>query len=350
MAATLYKAGADAGKRRFLDECREPGQNGRTMRVSPMMRRPMDLALAAMVVSAIGWLQPGSGVAQPSAIRSGQPTVIYWCPDRPADQQIAASPEQGCAPLVQSAPQQPGANRPLQKTFAPIRIEDIQSVSTQYLRRYNDFLDCCADDVAELGRIADLEAEANHILQAIQSSGIYNRGTVARQYTLGEIVRDVALARRDLQRLHARLERYGKGRETLEGLDPETAGSRGRDLETDREAISQDFKARRAPSSARTGVNIQDTDLPNWYGKSPTGDSSLHGTTGTAIEGQSDLPIRPGEAIRDTSLTDHTGASAGDTTLPNSTGFGIGRSENPGGSSSTPTRVGPDVGDSTLNR
>ncbi|GKS57151.1 hypothetical protein YTPLAS18_06780 [Nitrospira sp.] len=296
------------------------------------------------------WQGPATVTAQSSTPPSGQPAVIYWCPDRPADQQIQADPETGCAPLVDSSAKQTGRRGGKQPTLRPIPIEEIQAESTQFLSRYNDFLDCCVDDPAEIDRVRQLEAEAGNILQSIQASGIYNRGTVARQYSLGEMVRQVAQTRRDLRIIETRLERFEKGMYRLDGTDPEISAREARELEEDREGILRDFKPHRPPSSARTGVNIQDTDLPNWYGKSPTGDSTLRSTTGTALEGQSDLPVRAGDASQDTSLPEYVGPAGGHTTLPNSTGFGIGITENAGGSSSTPTRVGPDVGDSSLNR
>lgn len=309
------------------------------------------LALSAVFLTTcvVMWACPAIVTAQISGPRSAQPAVIYWCPNRPADQQIQANPETGCAPLVDSTTKRTDRRGGKQPALRPIPIEEIQSESTQFLGRYNDFLDCCVDDPAEIDRVRRLEAEAGNILLSIQASGIYNRGTVARQYSLGELVRQIARSHQDLKIIETRLERFEKGMHRLERHDPEVSAREARELEEDREGIPRDFKPHRPPSSARTGVNIQDTDLPNWYGKSPTGDSTLRSTTGAAIEGQSDLPVRAGEASQDTSLPEYVGPAGGHTTLPNSTGFGIGITENAGGSSSTPTRVGPDGGDSSLN-
>ncbi len=334
----------------FLDGFSRAEHNARIMLRTVETSRHTAAFVTLATACALGLLTPLSSPAQSAKHPSKRPATIYWCPDRPADQQIAAGPEPGCAPLVDGSKARANSNPARQKTLPPIKMEHIQSESERFMQRYNEFLECCADDVAELDTITDLEADATNILRAVQASGIYNAGTVVRQYTLGEIVRQVATSRRDLQRLRDRLERYAQGMDRLEGLDPETAARRARELESDREGIGRDFKPRRPAGSARTGVNIQDTTVPNWYGESPTPSSTLRSTTGADIGRQSDLSIRPGEAIRDTTLTDRAGPSAGDTSLPNSTGFGIGSSQNPGGSSTTPMRVGPDVGDSSLNR
>lgn len=297
---------------------------------------------------ALSLFMSGTPSAQSADQHSNQPAIIYWCPDRPADQQIAARPEPGCAPLVETPHKAAGTAR--QKALPLITIGQIQSETTRFLARYHDFLDCCADDVAELDRIEELQAEATNILQSVQASGIYHAGMVVRQFTLGEIVRQVAQSRRELTLLHTRLLRIAKGMVKLEGLGDEAAARQARELEADREGILKDFKPRRPVGSARTGVNIQDTTVPNRYGESPTGTSTLRSLTGDEVGRQSDLPTRPGEAIRDTTLADRYGASTEETTLRSSTGFAIGSSQNPGGRSTTPTRVGPELGDSTLNR
>lgn len=303
---------------------------------------------ALLVTTALVATIPYSAPAQSTGKPPAQAATIYWCPNRPADQQITAAPEPGCAPLAQPPKSRTGT-RAAQKSRPPIKMEHIQSEATQFLDRYHQFLDCCADDVAGLDRVRDLETEASNLLQSIQRSGIYNLGTIGRQYALGEIVRQVAQARRELDMLETRLERIGTGMDRLEGQDPERAARAARELEMDREAITKDFRSKRAKPSARTGVNIQDTTVPNWYGESPTGTSSLRSTTGTDIGQDSGLPTRPGDQIRDTTLMDRPGNAAEDTSLRSSTGFGIDHMQNTGGSS-TRTRVGPDVGDSSLNR
>lgn len=336
-------------KHRFLDGSGSRGQNDRVITRPTRIGRSTSLWRIVATAAALTCLWTDTAPAQSSQRSSHQPATIYWCPDRPADQQISARPEAGCAPLAES-PTRKTRKGDTQKALAPIKMEQIQTVASQFLQRYDHFLDCCADDVAELDRVRELEAEASHILGSIQSSGIYNAGTVVRQFTLGEVVRQVAQSRRDLQRLEARLEGIGKGMDQLEGVDPERAARAARELEADRNAIMRDFRVKRPAPGARTGVNIQDTTVPNWYGESPTGSSTLKSTTGTDIGRQSDLVTRPGQAIRETTLSDRYGTDAEETSLRSSTGFGIERGQNAGGLSTTPTRVGPDLGDSNLNR
>lgn len=275
--------------------------------------------------------------------------TIYWCPNRPADQQISARPESGCAPLAQPPKVREGA-RGTAKQQAPITMDQLQPAAAQFLQRYNHFLDCCADDVAELDQVRELEGEASHILSSIQSSGIYNAGTVVRQYTLGEMVRQIAQSRHELTLIEGRLERISKGMDQLEGQDAELAARTARELDAEREAITKDFRPRRAAPAARAGVQIQETTIPNWAGESPTGSSSLQSTTGADIGDQSTLAPRPGDAARDTSLSDRVGTAADSTTLRSSTGFAIEEHQHADGRSSTRTRVGADVGDSSLNR
>ncbi|MGH7253263.1 MAG: hypothetical protein ACREIE_05625, partial [Nitrospiraceae bacterium] len=62
-----------------------------------------------------------------------------------------------------------------------------------------------------------------------------------------------------------------------------------------------------------------------------------------------DLRPRRGNDIQDTNLPNRIGPNTQDTTLPYSFGFEIEKKENLTGSSTTPSRVGPAVGDSSLN-
>ncbi len=307
------------------------------------------MLLGAIATGLLSVSTPGTALAD-GAEKPRKPPVIYWCPDRPADQQIAAGPGAGCAPLVDAQAPSTQADQARQKALAAIRIDQIQSESTQFLRRYNDFLDCCVDDLTELSRVKDLQAESANLLRSIQSSGLYHAGMTVRQFTLGEIVRQVAQSHRDLTTLRARMEHLDKATNALDGLDPAAAAAEARRLDDEREALTKEFRPKRPASSARTGMGIQDTTVPTRYGESPTGTSTLQSATGDEIAERSNLETRPGDAIRDTTLSERYGSATETTTLRSSTGFGIGQSQNSGGASSTPTRVGPDLGDSSLNR
>lgn len=303
----------------------------------------------ALVAGLLSVSTPGTALADGTG-KPRKPPVIYWCPDRPADQQIAATPGPGCAPLVDTQAPSGQADHARQKALAPIKIDQIQSESAQFLRRYNEFLDCCVDDVTELSRVKDLQAEAANLLKSIQSSGLYHAGMAVRQFTLGAIVRQVAQSHRDLTTLRARMEHLDKATNALDSLDPAAAAAEARRLDEERDALTKEFRPKRPASSARTGMGIQDTTVPTRYGESPTGTSTLQSATGDEIGERSNLETRPGESIRDTTLSDRYGSATETTTLRSSTGFGIGQSQNSGGSSTTPIRVGPDLGDSILNR
>ncbi len=330
----------------FLDGSAGPAQNGFMTDSQALTAR---ILLGAIVAALLSISTLATAQADGSG-KSKKPPVIYWCPDRPADQQIAAGPERGCAPLVDTKPASTQADQARQNALVPIKIDQIQSESTQFLRRYNDFLDCCIDDVTELSRVKDLQAESANLLKSIQSSGLYHAGMAVRQYTLGEIVRQVAQSHRDLTTLRGRLEHLDKATNALDGLDPAAAAAEARRLDDERDALTKEFRPKRPASSARTGMGIQDTTVPTRYGESPTGGSTLHSVTGDEIGERSNLETRPGDSIRDTTLSDRYGSATETTTLRSSTGFGIGQSQNSGGSSTTPTRVGPDLGDSSLNR
>lgn len=309
------------------------------------MRHCAGLVLSLVLLG----LAPGLAGAEPPQKSASRGTPLYWCPNRPADQQISASAGNGCAPLAQPSAKSDDS-RHTTPARPPIKMEQLQQEASHFLQRYNRFLECCADDVAELDQVRELEGEASHILASIQSSGIYNAGTVVRQYTLGEMVRQVAQSRQELSLLEARLDRIGKGFDKLDGRTDEESARAARELEADRAAIAKDFTPRRATPLPKAGVNIQDTTIPNWYGESPTGTSSLRSTTGTDIGQESGLATRAGDEARDSSLPDRIGTAGEASSLSSSTGFGIETHQNAGGRSSTRARVGPDLGDSSLNR
>lgn len=307
------------------------------------------LISAAIACMALTTGTPSEAPAESARAAQAGAATIYWCPNRPADQQISARAESGCAPLAQ--PPKVREGKPgTTTTHPPITIDQLQPAAAQFLQRYNHFLDCCADDVAELDKARELEGEAAHLLSSIQASGIYNAGTVVRQYTLGEIVRQIAQSHHELTLIEGRLEQIGKRMDHLGGQTDEQTARAMRELDAERETIGKDFRPRRAAPTARAGVQIQETTIPNWAGESPTGSSSLRSTTGADIGDSSSLAIRPGDAARDTSLSDRIGASPESTTLRSSTGFGIEEHQHADGHSSTRTRVGADVGDSSLNR
>jgi hypothetical protein len=315
------------------------------------------------------------------------PAPVYWCPDRTADRQITVTPEPGCTPLVDKEEGQKVSGKE-EKPKAPIKIVDIQNEASKFVHRYGQFLDCCANKIESIEDVEDLHEQASHILKSVQQKGIYNSagfgigdnslgagneglgggpgkspklGTFARQYTLSEIVGTVAHARDDLRKLKTRLEQLAESKQKIDTLDYETAGRERRRIEEEEDAIAKEFRAKRPPSSARTGMEIQNSTLPSRIGgdiESTTLGSSFGADIGSTVSPYShvteDLHPRRGQNIQDTNLPTRSGPTLGGgntpaSDLPTSTGFEIGTTQGPTGPSTNPARVGPWIGDSSLN-
>jgi hypothetical protein len=310
------------------------------------------------------------------------PAPIYWCPNRTADQRIATVPESGCSPLVSDKDvPKPGAKPRPHKD--PIKIHEIQNEASRFAQKYRSFLDCCAGTIDALEDIDDLEDQADHILRSVQQKGVFNSagfgigsgpggtgggpgqspklGTFARQWTLSEIVGTVARARDDLRTLKKRLEQLGDAKDRLETLDYETAGRERRRISEEEAAIAKEFRGKKPPVSARTGMEIEQTTLPTRIGgdiESTTLGNSFGADIGRTVSPYSDVreDLRPrrGQDIQDTDLPHRFGPALGGgntppSNLPTSTGFEIGTPQGPTGTSTNPMRVGPSIGDSTLN-
>ena len=321
------------------------------------------------------------------------PAPIYWCPERTADRAITTTPDPGCSPLVDQEDESK-AERKEEPAKQPIKILEIQNEASKFVQRYRQFLECCANRVESIEDIEELHETASHILKSVQQKGIYNSagfgkgdggstagpgdgtgsgglgggagrspklGTFARQYTLGAIVGTVARARDDLRQLKTRLEQLAESKQKVHMLDYETAGRERRKIEEEEDAIAKDFRAKRPPASARTGMDIQNTTIPTRIGgdiESTTLGSSfgadINRTVSPYSDVREDLHPRRGESIQDTNLPTRFGPALGGgntppSDLPTSTGFEIGTTQGPTGPSTNPARVGPSIGDSTLN-
>jgi hypothetical protein len=265
---------------------------------------------------------------------------------------------------------------------------DIQNEASKFVHRYRQFLDCCANKVESIEDVEDLHEQASHILKSVQQKGIYNStgfgigdnslgagneglgggpgkspklGTFARQYTLSEIVGTVARARDDLRKLKARLEQVAESKQKVDTLDYEAGGRERRRIEDEEDAIAKEFRAKRPPASARTGMEIENSTLPSRIGgdiESTTLGSSFGADIGSTVSPYShvteDLHPRRGQNIQDTNLPTRSGPALGGgntpaSDLPTSTGFEIGTTQGPTGPSTNPARVGPWIGDSSLN-
>lgn len=277
-------------------------------------------ALAVLVLSAGG---AGDALAAPP---------LYWCPQRPADQQLGAAPEPGCRPLVEKKK----ANEQ-EKPRPAIKIENLQAETSAFLQAYRRFLVCCASDVASLDQLEALEEQAAVLLKAAES-GLFSEQMKLRGFTLHELIPPVARARDDLRALKDRLERLGASREKLETLDYESAGRERRRLQQEEESLRKEFRPTSPPDSARTGTEITDTTAPSRVG-TLSEDTTLPNIIGTDAD-RSTLSPSTGADI---GVTPKTGRDISDTSLPSQIGF---ESE----ATTTPKRVGPSIGDSSLNK
>jgi hypothetical protein len=291
-----------------------------------------------------------------------QPAPIYWCSSKTPDQQIATKMGSGCKQLYDQSAVDRFREKARQKGFDlpdrnPIKIAELQNAASKFSGRYRTFVSCCLTDNDAPEHIVDLIDEANHVLKAVQQKGIFNSGTFARQYTLSETVGTVARTREDLFRLQERLDKLTEAQNNLGEVDYERSGLVRTQIQEEEEAITKEFKAKKVPSSAPTGMDIRDTTLRARIGGGIE-DTKLNANFGADI-GTSDSPysnmnesLRPrrGEAVHDSHLPHRPGTDIQDTSMPSSPGFEVDNAQNRDGTSSVQRRgVGAAIGDSDLN-
>lgn len=327
-----------------------------------------------------------------------QPAPIYWCSDKTPDRQISTKKASGCEPLYDQKTADLFRENARRKGFDlpdrdPIKIIELQNAASRFSGRYRTFVSCCLTDNNAPEHIVDLIDEANHVLKAVQQKGIYNSagfgigsrpdgspgtgpgdgsgngglgggpgtapklGTFARQYTLSEIVGTVARAREDLFRLKERLDKLTEAQNNLGEVDYERSSLVRTQIQEEEEAIQREFKAKKPPSSAPTGMEIQDTTLRTRIG-GDIEDTKLNANFGADI-GASVSPysnvnesLRPrrGEDVHDSHLPHRPGTDIQDTSMPSSTGFEVDNTQNREGTSTVQHRgVGAAIGDSDLN-
>ncbi|HET9130421.1 MAG TPA: hypothetical protein VFO86_05705 [Terriglobia bacterium] len=313
-----------------------------------------------------------------------QPAPVYWCSSKTSDQQISTKKSSGCEPLYDQQTAESFRESARQQGFElpdrdPIQIVELQNAASKFSARYRTFVSCCVTESTAPAEIVDLIDEANHILKAVQQKGIFNSagfgvgsgpgglgggsaqgpklGTFARQYTLSEIVGTVAHARQDLVRLKERLEKLSEAQQGLSDVDYERSGRAKLQIQEDEEAIKKEFKAKRPPSAAPTGMEIQDTTLRSRIG-GDIEDTKLNANfgadIGASVSPYSDVSesLRPrrGDDIHDSQLPHRPGTDIQDTSMPSSTGFEVDSAQNREGSSTVPRRgIGASIGDSDLN-
>jgi hypothetical protein len=329
------------------------------MRQVPNQRPARYALITALAGACLLALLPDAGA------QSNKPGPVYYCPEKTPDQRISGRPGPGCVPLVDKAEEAAKAEKreaarkkgQAVRERPPVRVENLEREITAFLADYRRFLGCCVNTPGSLETIEELDDRASALLRDIQDKGLTNMQTNQRGMTLSQLIGPVAQAKLDLGRLRKKLESLEEAKDRLDGLDYETAGRERRRIQQEEDAVLREFRPTLPPESARTGTGISETTVPNKFGET-VGDTTLKPATGTEIgtvvspgsdQGGSLRP-RAGLDTQESTTTPRHGAENQDTTLPSSIGFEGGTSQGPTGQSTTPTRAGPSIGDSSLNQ
>ena len=295
----------------------------------------------------------------PVAIGSAAPPLEF-CEHRTPDQQLgaakgapSASDPGKCIPLVEK--KEPARRDDSARENAPqLKIENLQAEVIGFLQKYNQFLECCKTDLAELRTVEELGDEVGDLL-AVAQSGLFSEHMKIRGWTLRELLPPVAKARADLKTLRARLEHVGSGREKLGQLGYEESAKEAAQLREVEESIERDIRSPSLPTGPKTGTSIgASSSVGGAIGKTPR--------TGARIGAEgavgADLGVNP-KAGRDIGATGPTGfeigatgragADIGESRL-NSEQSGVGSNlqQSTVGSSISDTTVGSSLGQSTI--
>ncbi|MDH5642537.1 MAG: hypothetical protein OEY28_14710, partial [Nitrospira sp.] len=249
--------------------------------------RPMALVfLLAIFLS--GFLNPGESKAKDFNPDNplNPPAPIFWCPGKTQDQQITAKHKTGCQPLYDKQSEELFRSNALKQGYElpdrpPIKIVELQSAATEFSNRYRNFLSCCLMSEDALREVILLIDSANHILKAVQQKGVYNSagfgigsnqdgspgsgpgtgagnsglgggpgeapklGTIARQFTLSQIVGTVARAREDLVGLNRRLRKMHDAQQNINELNDEASARVRLQVQEEEEAIRREFGSKK---------------------------------------------------------------------------------------------------------
>ena len=248
--------------------------------------------------------------------------LLEFCEHSAADHQLRASKgTAGCVPLVEKKEPSASDDRTARDSTRQMKIENLQQEVTAFLQRYNQFLECCRTDLAELRSVEELGNDVNDLLTMAQS-GLFSEHMKLRGWTIAELLPPVAKARADLKRLHTKLEAIGDARTRLSQLDYESAAKESRRIQELEDSIQKDFQIRSLPAGPKTGTGI--------------GASSAVGTSiGKTPRSGADIGAG-GSQAGDIGATPRSGADIG---ASGPTGFDIGATG----------RAGADIGESRLN-
>lgn len=274
---------------------------------------PLPLRALALFFLATPFVATASADAAP---------LLEFCEHSATDHQLRASKgTAGCVPLVEKKEPSASDDRTVRDSTRQMKIENLQQEAIAFLQRYNQFLECCRTDLAELRSVEELGNDVNDLLTMAQS-GLFSEHMKLRGWTIAELLPPVAKARADLKRLHTKLEAIGDARTRLSQLDYESAAKESRRIQELEDSIQKDFQIRSLPAGPKTGTGI--------------GASSAVGTSiGKTPRSGADIGAG-GSQAGDIGATPRSGADIG---ASGPTGFDIGATG----------RAGADIGESRLN-
>lgn len=265
----------------------------------------------------------GTGIFPVTASADGNDLgTVYWCPSRPPDQQYSATPAQGCAPLVEKQEKPEGQDGDVKQREA-IQLDGVQSEVSQFLRAYNQFVECCASRLETEEQLNELEERAVHLVNAMQETGFVQRYMYQRGMTVSQLITPVVQARNNLKKLRIQHEQMRDAQGRRDTLNYEQAGRETLAIQEMEETIQRDIRGTKTPSGPKTGTDIGMTPGTGAeIGKTPAAGPRIGGggTTG-----------------RDIGAAGKTGAEIGAT---GSVGFGVGGTG----------RAGAAIGESEFNR
>lgn len=278
----------------------------------------------------------------PSDAMAGPP--LYWCPQRPPDQEYGATREPGCVPLVEKEKRDQRAKRDKAAALPPIKLENIQTEASAFLNDFRQYLACCGTDPDTLEDLEELDERASAILKAAET-GLFTEKMKLKGFTLSEVIPPVARARDQLRELEKRLVGIAAAKDRLDELDYEAAGRERRKIQELEDSIARDFGIKPSPPSPKTGMEIGQTPPtgPNIGNVPPTGaEFGVQGRTGR------DLGFTPSTTGKDIGQTPPTGYEIGRT---GAAGPAIGESDlNTRPSGITSTLGGSSVDSNMQNR
>jgi hypothetical protein len=306
------------------------------------------------------WVSTGACCAL-SASGASAASIIYYCPDRGADQLISATPGPGCVPLAEKK----GEDQSTQgKPRHDYRVENLEHDVSAFLTRYRRFLECCKTDLSELREVEQLGEEVSDLLISVQAN-LSNNALASRGIMLRELIPRVARARSDLRTLRARLEEIDELSVRREQLGFDKAGRESRRIRDLEESIERDIHAPQMPESAKTGASIGVAPAagPAIGRSSKTGsDIGREGLTGQdigsspkssreiGVSGPTGFEIgatgRAGPAVGESSLNQETSSNVGSTLQRSTVGSTI--PDSTVGSSINSSTIGSDMSDTSV--